>query len=135
MKTEKFSGTIESAYGKTLPEKLKFAGTYEAFTLPDSKSDEVVSIAFPDGADPITDTVTYGMIYDAVNNKRKAKARQKSMNDTLSEAGIEKPTMEDPQVQLLTIYKALRAAGRSEDKARELAETTLGVTFTTEPRG
>ena len=127
MKTEKFKGEIESAYGKPLAEKLKFNGEYEAFTIPDSAKETTLTITTPDGADVITDAVTFGMVYDAVNNKRKAKARQKAMNAALDEAGIEKPTMEDPQVQLQTIIKALVASGRSKDEATTLAETTLGV--------
>lgn len=114
MQTEKFSGTMESAYGKTLPSKLTFSGTYEAFqNLQEVKDanehpsdDEIVSF---------------------VNSKRKAAARQKAMNEALTAAGIEKPTLEDPQVQLATIIKALRAAGRSEAEATALAESTLGV--------
>lgn len=119
MKTEKFKGTIESAYGRTLPSKLSFEGTYDAFqTLDEVKSHDNGS-EYPSESD----------IVDFVNAKRKANARQKSMNEALTAAGIEKPTMEDPQVQLATIIKALRASGRSEDEAVALAESTLGVKY------
>lgn len=114
MVTEKFSGTMESAYGKTLPSKLTFSGTYEAF-----QSLEEVQAA---NEHPSNDEIV-----SFVNSKRKAAARQKSMNEALSAAGIEKPTLEDPQVQLQTIIKALRASGRSEAEATKLAEDTLGV--------
>lgn len=114
MKTEKFSGTMESAYGKVLPSKLSFEGSYEAYT----SIDEVRSAK----DEPSDDEVVA-----FVNSKRKAAARQKAMNEALTAAGIEKPTLEDPQVQLATIIKALRAAGRSEAEATALAESTLGV--------
>ena len=114
MKTEKFSGTMESAYGKTLPTKLTFSGTFQAF----ESLDEVTSA----NEQPSNDELVA-----FVNSKRKAAARQKSMNEALTAAGIEKPTLEDPQVQLATIIKALVASGRSEDEATALAETTLGV--------
>ena len=114
MNTEKFNGTMESAYGKTLPSKIHFSGTYEAFT----SLDEVRSA----NEHPSDDEIV-----SFVNSKRKAAARQKAMNDALSAAGIEKPTLEDPQVQLATIIKALKAAGRSEAEAITLAESTLGV--------
>ena len=131
MKTEKFSGTMESAYGKVLAEKIPFKGTFEAFTIPDSVKDTTLTVDAPEGADAITDSVTYGMVYDAVNNKRKAKARQKAMNTALDEAGIEKPTMEDPQVQLAGMIKILKASGKDEAEARKIAETALGVTLAT----
>ena len=114
MKSEKFSGTMESAYGKVLPNKVEFSGDFQAYEniqeIRDAKDepsdDEVVSF---------------------VNSKRKAAARQKAMNTALDAAGIQKPTLEDPQVQLATIIKALVASGRSEAEATALAESTLGV--------
>ena len=128
MQTEKFNGTIESAYGKTLPEKLSFSGTFQAFTITDDVAGNAVELpATPDGADKITDAITWGDVYAVVNNKRKAKARQKAMNAALDAAGIEKPTMEDPQVQLATMIKGLKAAGKSDVDARTIAETALGV--------
>lgn len=114
MKSEKFSGTMESAYGKVLPSKLTFSGTYDAY--------ENIQEVRDAKDEPSDDEVV-----NFVNSKRKAAARQKSMNDALEAAGIQKPTLEDPQVQLATIIKALRAAGRSEAEATALAESTLGV--------
>jgi hypothetical protein len=119
MKTETFKGSIESAYGRTLPTKLSFNGSFEAF----ESLDEVKS--YDNGSELPSDKD----IVDFVNAKRKANARQKSMNEALTAAGIEKPTLEDPQVQLATIVKALRASGRSEEEAITLAETTLGVKY------
>lgn len=114
MKTEKFSGTMENAYGKVLPEPVKFSGSFEAL-----ETIEEVRAAneYPDDKEVIA----------WANAKRKASERQKAMNQALQDAGVTKPTLEDPQVQLATIIKALRAAGRSEDEAVALAENTLGV--------
>lgn len=114
MKSETFSGTMESAYGKTLPTPVKFSGSFESL-----ESIEEVRAAneYPDDKEVVA----------WANAKRKASARQKSMNAALEAAGISKPTLEDPQVQLATIIKALRAAGRGEDEAIALAESTLGV--------
>jgi hypothetical protein len=116
MKTETFKGTIESAYGRTLPNKLTFSGEFEAYETVDELK---AANKYPSDDD----------IVSFVNAKEKANARQKAMNETLSAAGIEKPTMDDPQVQLATIIKALRASGRSEDEAISLAEATLGVKY------
>lgn len=115
MKAETFKGTIESAYGKPVSPALKFEGEYQAFeTVPELRekneypSDEEL-VAF-------------------VNNKRKANARQKSMQAALDAAGYEKPTLEtDAQLQLRTLYKVFIAAGKPEAEARALASSTLGV--------
>ena len=114
MKSETFSGTMENAYGKVLPSKVNFSGSFDAYEnigeikaandLP--SDDEVVSFT---------------------NSKRKASARQKAMNAALEAAGIQKPTLEDPQVQLATLIKVLVASGRTEEQATQLAKTTLGV--------
>jgi hypothetical protein len=116
MKTETFKGTIESAYGRTLPNKLTFSGEFEAYETVDELR---AANKYPSDDD----------IVSFVNAKEKSNARQKAMNETLNAAGIEKPTMDDPQVQLATIIKALRASGRSEEEAISLAEGTLGVKY------
>lgn len=116
MKTEKFSGKMENAYGKVLPEAIKFDGTFEAL---ENVEEVRTANEYPNDTE----------VVDWANAKRKASARQKSMNAALEAAGIAKPTLDDPQVQLATIVKALRASGRSEEDAIALAETTLGVKF------
>lgn len=116
MKTEIFKGTIESAYGSPLDKALSFNGSYEAYT----SLDEVKSgNDFPNNDELVT----------FVNNKRKANARQKEMQIALDAAGIVKPTLDDPQVQLKGMIKILVAAGRSEAEATQIAQTTLGVTL------
>lgn len=116
MKTETFKGTIESAYSRTLPSKLTFSGSFDAYENVDELRRDN---KYPSDED----------IVSFVNAKEKANARQKAMNEALTAAGIEKPTMEDPQVQLATIIKALRASGRTEEEAITLAESTLGVKY------
>jgi hypothetical protein len=114
MKSETFKGTIESAYGNPLPEALKFSGAFDAY-----ETYEEVAAA--------NDLPKNSEILDFVNNKRKANARQKSMQEVLTAAGINKPTLEDPQFQLKSMIKILVTAGRSEAEATQLAEATLGV--------
>jgi len=113
MKAETFKGKMENAYGRVLPTPVSFSGEYEHLT-------DISEV-------PDKEKLSDEDILSVVNAKRKASARQKAMNDALTAAGIEKPTLEDPQVQLATIIKALRAAGRSEEDAIQLAESTLGV--------
>lgn len=114
MKPTSFTGTMENAYGRPLPSPIKFEGSFDAYeTLDEVRSKN----EFPSDKE----------ILDFVNAKEKANARQKSMNAALEAAGIVKPTLEDPQVQLLQMIKILKAAGRSDEDATTLAETTLGV--------
>lgn len=84
MKTEKFSGTVESAYGKTLPEPVKFSGTFDAV----EKVDEI----------PDDEKLGPADILQVVNNKRKATARAKATLEALNAAGISKPDANDPAV-------------------------------------
>lgn len=116
MKTEKFSGTMESAYGQPLQKPIKFDGAFEAF---DSLDEVKTANEYPSNDELVT----------FVNNKRKANARQKAMNAALTAAGIEKPTLEDPKVQYQQMVKVLLAAGKSEDDARQAANALLGTSF------
>lgn len=117
MKTEKFKGTMENAYGKPLPTPIAFAGEYDAFENLQEVKDKN---EYPKDEE----------IVDFANNRRKAAARQKQMQAALDAAGIEKPTLDnDPQLQLKTVYKALIAAGKSEAEARNIASATLGVAW------
>jgi hypothetical protein len=114
MKIETFKGTIESAYGQPLPSALTFSGSYNAYESYDEAKD---AQDLPSREEQLA----------FINNKRKANERQKAMQATLDAAGISKPTLDDPQVQLRTIIKALVASGRDEATATQIAETTLGV--------
>lgn len=116
MDTKTFSGTIESAYGRTFSPALKFEGEYDAYsTVAELRS----SKDFPDDKE----------ILAYVNAQRKANARQKLMQETLNEAGVEKPTLaNDPQMQLKNIIKSLEASGKhTHEAAVQIAEQVLGV--------
>jgi hypothetical protein len=113
MKTEKFAGTIENAYGKAVTPALRFEGEFSAF--------ETIEELREKNEYPSDDEVIA-----LVNNKRKANARQKSMQSALDAAGYEKPTLEnDRQLQVKTLVKVFLAAGKSEAEAIKLAESTL----------
>jgi hypothetical protein len=117
MKDVTFTATTETAYGKPLPTPIKYSGSYKAF--------ETITEVRNVGEFPSDDEVV-----TFVNNKRKAAARQKSLTAALEAAGYEKPTLEnDPQLQLKTLYKVYIAAGKSDDEARALASSTLGVAW------
>jgi hypothetical protein len=115
MKTESFKGTIESAYGQTLPQAIKFAGEFDAYeTL-----DEV----------PEKDKLSDSDILKVINDSRKANARQKSMNEALNAAGIEKPTLENSvDLQVKNMVKSLVASGKyNTETATSFAKQVLGV--------
>lgn len=114
METIKFSGVMESAYGNKLPKPLAFEGSYDAFESYDS---------IPEKELPSQDE-----ILNFVNNKIKANARQKSMNEVLSSNNIVKPTLADsPELQVSTMAKVLLASGKyTQEQAEALAKQTLG---------
>lgn len=116
MKTEKFNGVMENAYGKKLETAIPFEGTYEAL---DSYAEAKEKNELPSESE----------IVDFLNTRRKANARSKSMQAALDAAGIVRPTLEnDSQLQLQGIYKSLMASGKkTHEEARAIAATTLGV--------
>lgn len=114
-KTTKFTGVIENAYGKALTVPIKYAGEFEELL----EGDEIPAKEQPEPKE----------ILAFVNNRRKASARQASMNVALNAAGIEKPTLAEPEVQFKEMTKILVAAGRSQEQARQMANANLGTNF------
>jgi len=120
MKTEKFKGKIENAYGKPLAVALPYEAEFDSF---ESIAEVNAANAYPKDAD----------IVDFLNAKAKANARQKGMQVALDAAGIIKPTLEnDGQLRLRSMLKILVAAGKTEDEAKALASATLGIEWETE---
>jgi len=115
MTTETLKGKMENAYGQQLPKPISFEGTVELYSSFDEISAE--------------DKPTNDDILSFVNNRKKANARQKLMNDALKAAGIEKPTLEDnPELQVATMVKALLASGKyNREQADKIARQTLGL--------
>lgn len=112
-KTVDKRATVETAYGQTLAEPVKFAYSYVEL----EKGDEIPADEMP-GADDIR---------SYVNQKRNAAARSKAQNDALTNAGIVKPTLEDAAVRFATMVKVLKAAGNTQDQAEQMAHQVLGV--------
>lgn len=114
METIKFSGVMENAFGQKLDKALAFEGVFDAFT----SYDEI-----PENQRPSEDEVL-----NFVNNKLKANARQKAMNDVLTDNKIVKPTLADsPELQISTMAKVLLASGKyTPEQAEAIAKQTLG---------
>ncbi len=113
MKNVTKRATVATAYGQTLAEPLEFSFSYEELT----KGDEIPANEMPDAED----------IRSYVNQKRSAAARASAQNEALNAAGIKKPTLEDPAVQLATMIKVLVAAGNDEVTATTIAKSALGL--------
>jgi hypothetical protein len=120
MKSAKFSGTMESAYGNKLDTPIKFEGTFEAF----ENYQEIVAAK---------EELSNDELVKAINDKRKANARQKAMTAALDAAGIKKPvvdaTPEGMLVAARNLVKDLIASGRSEADAKQTASTIYGVSL------
>lgn len=84
MKTETFSGKIETAFGKTLPSPVSFSGSFEAY----ENYEDIVKA---------NDLLSNEEVLNAVNAKRKAKARAAATTEALQAAGIEKPDTSSPE--------------------------------------
>lgn len=110
-----FKGVIENAYGKELTTPLKYSGYFVELI----EGDEIPEKEKPDPED----------LMKWVNNRRKASARQKSMQVALDAANIEKPTLDDPLEQFKGMVRILVKAGKDEDTARQMANANLGTTF------
>ena len=115
MKTTKFSGVIENAYGKKLDAPISFEAEYEAF---ENKAEVEAAGAMLKDEE----------IVDFRNAQAKANARQKAMQVALDAAKIVKPTLEnDPDLRLRKMYDIFIANGSTHDEARENAATALNL--------
>lgn len=107
MKSETFKGAVESAYGKVLPTKVEFSGTFESVErLEEIPDDEKLGPAD---------------IIDVVNSRRKAAARAKATLEALNAAGVEKPDPNSPAVIESNMVKSLmKLHNISEDIAKQI---------------
>jgi hypothetical protein len=119
MKTVKFDAKAETAWGKAI-DPVPYSGSYQAFET----IDEIRNVGeFPSDKD----------IINFVNANRKASARSKALVEALKAAGHEQPTLENNVLmQLKQLYKVYIAAKKSDEEARMLAATTLGVEWPTD---
>ena len=104
---------VATAFGQTLPTPIDFEYQYEEL----QKGDEIPADEQPDADD----------LRAYVNTKRNSAARAKAQNEALSNAGIVKPTLEDPDVRLKSMVKILIANGMDETTATVTAKTALGM--------
>lgn len=115
MKTEKFSGKVESAYGKVLAKPVSFEGTFEAFETFEEiqKANEI-----PSNED----------ILNIVNAKRKAAARATATTEALTAAGISKPDPNTPEaIRERMITDAMKAnPSLTREVATARVEAVLG---------
>jgi hypothetical protein len=125
MKIEKIEGTMESAHSKKLTELLLKDGTLNTV----AKIDYVTSFEAFENMAEIKAANAYpadDVIVDAVNNKRKAAARQKEMTKQLDDLGIVKPDIKnDVGLRFKKMYDIFIATGSTHNEAR--AETAAAL--------
>jgi hypothetical protein len=128
MKTEKFTGTMKSAFGVKLTKlkmkdgspctikKLNYDGEYKQY---ETKEEMIQAEGMPKDED----------IVDWRNTLIKNAARAKAANAAVDAAGIQKRDMSnDDQLQLRTVFKALMAGGKkTEAEARQIASASVGA--------
>lgn len=112
-KTVTGTSKVETAYGNTLKTPISFEFSHVEY----SDYSEV----------PESDKLTPKDMLQVVNASLKASARAKAQNEALEAAGIKKPSLDDPAVQLSTMVKVLMKAGKDESTATQLAKAALGI--------
>lgn len=117
MKTTKFSGVIENAYGKKLDAPITFDAEFDAF---ETKAE----------VEKANELLKDEEVVDFRNAQRKANARQKAMQAALDAAGIVKPTLEnDEQLRLRKMYDIFVANGSTPEEARANAAAALNLVW------
>jgi hypothetical protein len=120
MKSKTGKATAKTAYGKAI-EPFDYEYTFDAY----ENHDEVVAAK---------DELTAAEVVKVRNTERQNNARQAKLTAELTARNIVKPTLEnDEQHRLKEMLKVLMSSKKySEDEARELAATTLGLTWASE---
>lgn len=112
-KTQNKVAKVETAFGEQLATAIQFPYNYEEL----EKGDAIPTDEQPDAAD----------ILQLVNSKRNASARSSAQAKAFAAAGIEKPTLENPEVRLKNMVKILVAAGNDTATAEQIAKSALGM--------
>jgi hypothetical protein len=110
--------TAKTAYGKVLDEAIPYEYSWDAY----ENIDEVRAAK---------DELTDAEVVKVRNTERQNNSRQAKLTAELTARNILKPTLEnDEQHRLKEMLKVLMSSKKySEDEARELAATTLGLTW------
>lgn len=118
MQSKTGTSVAQTAYGKKLDSSISYDYTWTSY-----ENIEEVKAA--------NDLLTDDEIVKVRNTERQNNARQKALQAALDAAGIVKPTIEnDEQLRLRDMFKVLMSSKRyTEDQARELAATTLGLSW------
>lgn len=110
--------TAKTAYGKVLDEAIPYEYSWDAY----ENIDEVRAAK---------DELTDAEVVKVRNTERQNNSRQAKLTAELTARNILKPTLEnDEQHRLKEMLKVLMSSKKySEDEARELAATTLGLSW------
>lgn len=111
--TKNLTGTIETAYGKTLDRPLPYSGEATQY--------ESVAEAKEAGVWPSEKEILKSVNADLVQAGTAA-----ARKSALDAAGIKAPTAEDPEVAFKILVKTMVAQGKSQEAAEQLAKQMLG---------
>jgi hypothetical protein len=114
MTTKTISGSIETAYGKTLDTPLAYSGEATQYDSVQEAKDKDA------GVWPSEKEVLKSVNADAVQS-----ATASARKSALDAAGIKPPTAEDPDVAFKILVKTMLAQGKSQDVAEQLAKQML----------
>lgn len=116
METKHGKSQAATAYGEKLTTPIDYDYQWTAYQT----TEELVAAK---------DELTLDEQLKIRNTERQNNARQKALQVALDKAGIIKPTIENnDQLRLKDMFKVLMSSKRySEDEARKLASTTLGI--------
>lgn len=114
MKKETFAFTIETAYGNPVSPAINASADFDAF---ESIEEVRTKGEYPSDKE----------VLNFVNAKAKAAARAAATTKHLTDAGIQKPTLENSEeLRYNTIVKALTAGGIDEATAKQQASALTG---------
>lgn len=133
MRTDSFKGKMSSWFGQDVKPPIAFSGTYEAFGPSEpSSTSQFTEADWAATVEEIRAANRYPSNEDIaglVNDKNLAKARAAKMQVVANAAGLEKPTLEDPQIALKGFIKILEAQKIPYEEAVQRAEAAIGVTL------
>ena len=129
MKTKKFSGTIKTFDNKPLSSYTATKGDTTGQPMPASIPYNTSVELYTDYSEIQTkDLPEEKDIVKYLNQDRVGAQRAKAITELLASYGIEKPKFEDDKLAWLKgAFKSAKAAGRTDEEARQGAEMLTGL--------
>jgi len=108
------TAVAKTAHGKVLDTPVSYTFSWEDY---DTHAELVAA----------NDTLTNDEVVKVRNTERQNNARQKALTAALDAAGIQRPTLEDPQFRLRKMFDIFKANGLSDADAKVAASNALTI--------